>query len=63
MLTPRGSPLASAPVIVLVEGVRTIIQPVALAVRLGANITAGHLILGITCEAGLAGARRLALLG
>ena len=62
-LTPRGRPLALAPAIVLVEGVRTLIQPVALAVRLGANITAGHLILGITSEAGLSSGVGLVLAG
>jgi len=44
-LVPVGTPGALIPVIVLIERVRTIIRPGTLAVRLAANIVAGHLLL------------------
>lgn len=44
-LVPVGTPGALMPVIVLIERVRIIIRPGTLAVRLAANIVAGHLLL------------------
>ena len=44
-LLPQGTPAALIPFIVLVEIVRTIIRPLTLAVRLAANMIAGHLLL------------------
>jgi len=44
-LVPRGTPTPLIPVIVLIERVRNIIRPGTLAVRLAANIVAGHLLL------------------
>jgi len=44
-LVPRGTPIALVPFIVLIELVRRIIRPLTLAVRLAANIVAGHLLL------------------
>lgn len=44
-LTPRGTPIALISFIVLIETVRNIIRPLTLAVRLMANIVAGHLLL------------------
>jgi len=44
-LVPVGTPGALMPVIVIIERVRTVIRPGTLAVRLAANIVAGHLLL------------------
>jgi len=51
---PLGAPLALAPFLVLVELVRFTVRPLTLAVRLAANMTAGHIVLsllGISCSA------------
>lgn len=44
-LVPLGTPNALIPVIVIIETVSNIIRPGTLAVRLAANIVAGHLLL------------------
>lgn len=44
-LVPRGTPRFLMPVIVVIETVRNIIRPATLAIRLAANIVAGHLLL------------------
>lgn len=44
-LVPLGTPPALMPFMVLIEIVRRIIRPLTLAVRLAANIVAGHLLL------------------
>jgi len=44
-LVPRGTPRFLIPVIVIIETVRNIIRPATLAIRLAANIVAGHLLL------------------
>lgn len=49
-LVPRGTPKVLIPFIVLIESVRIIIRPLTLAVRLAANIIAGHLLL-VLCSA------------
>lgn len=46
-LVPLGTPNPLIPFIVLVEIVRRVIRPLTLSVRLAANITAGHLLLGL----------------
>jgi F-type H+-transporting ATPase subunit a len=46
-LVPVGTPPALIPVIVIIETVRNLIRPGALAVRLAANIVAGHLLLSL----------------
>ena len=46
-LLPTGTPPILYPFIVLIEIVRNCIRPVTLAVRLAANILAGHLLLSI----------------
>jgi F-type H+-transporting ATPase subunit a len=44
-LVPLGTPAVLMPFMVLIETVRNIIRPGTLAVRLAANIIAGHLLL------------------
>jgi len=46
-LVPIGTPTPLIPVIVMIETVRSIIRPLTLAVRLAANIIAGHLLLAL----------------
>ncbi|MCL2882568.1 MAG: F0F1 ATP synthase subunit A [Coriobacteriia bacterium] len=46
-LVPHGVPAPIAPVIWIIEIVSMLIRPVSLAIRLFANIYAGHIILGI----------------
>lgn len=55
-LVPLGTPAALISVMVLIETVRSIIRPATLAVRLAANIIAGHLLLAL-----LGGQGRLSL--
>lgn len=44
-LTPEGSPIYLAPILVLIECVRIIIRPITISVRIMANILAGHLLI------------------
>lgn len=44
-LVPNGTPAALIPFIVIIETIRNIIRPGRLAVRLTANIIAGHLLI------------------
>lgn len=50
-LTPLGTPRTLIPLIVIIERVRRLIRPFTLAVRLAANIIAGHLLLALVREA------------
>nr|YP_010708886.1 ATP synthase F0 subunit 6 [Neofelis diardi]WCR51118.1 ATP synthase F0 subunit 6 [Neofelis diardi] len=51
---PQGTPGPLIPMLVIIETISLFIQPVALAVRLTANITAGHLLMHLIGGAALA---------
>nr|AZQ06817.1 ATP synthase F0 subunit 6 [Camelus bactrianus]AZQ07155.1 ATP synthase F0 subunit 6 [Camelus bactrianus] len=51
---PQGTPTPLIPMLVIIETISLFIQPVALAVRLTANITAGHLLMHLIGGATLA---------
>jgi len=51
-LVPQGTPSALIPFIVLIETIRNVIRPGTLAVRLAANMIAGHLLLTLLGSTG-----------
>ena len=44
-MVPHGTPFVIAPVVVLLEVISMLVRPVALMIRLGANMTAGHIVI------------------
>lgn len=57
-LVPEGRPIYLAPLIVVIEIIRHLIRPFTLAIRLAANMIAGHLIIRL-----LSGIRTISILG
>jgi len=52
-LVPSGTPSFLMPVIVIIETIRNFIRPLTLAIRLAANIVAGHLLLTLLGSQGI----------
>nr|YP_010890150.1 ATP synthase F0 subunit 6 [Stephanomia amphytridis]WJJ70198.1 ATP synthase F0 subunit 6 [Stephanomia amphytridis] len=49
---PTGAPLGLSPLLVIIEIVSNVSRPVALGMRLAANLTAGHILLAILADFG-----------
>ena len=44
-MIPHGTPMALAPMVVFLETISMLVKPMALMIRLGANMTAGHIVI------------------
>lgn len=52
MFMPTGAPIILSPLLVIIEIISNLSRPVALGMRLAANLTAGHLLLSILGDFG-----------
>ncbi|MCZ6666885.1 MAG: F0F1 ATP synthase subunit A [Gammaproteobacteria bacterium] len=44
-MVPAGTPIVIVPLLVVIEVISTFVKPIALTIRLGANMTAGHIVI------------------
>lgn len=44
-MVPPGTPVALAPLLIVIETLGLFVKPIALMIRLGANMTAGHIVI------------------
>jgi len=52
MFMPVGAPLGMSPFLVIIEILSNVSRPIALGMRLAANLTAGHILLAILADFG-----------
>ena len=52
MFMPSGAPIGLSPLLVVIEIASNVSRPVALGMRLAANLTAGHILLAILADFG-----------